>query len=233
MRSPKFIGVYAPVKEQRNNTRARLYFAWNLDRDRYAVQQLDGAYMAKGAPRLVDAREFATSWRPQPKILAVPLSTPDFRPLLTAPPPRAAELTDATLDALNKARQARQVEQDLRDGFNKAFRALNRPRDRRGALAALATLADAKKGVVPVHKHMFRDFGVALRKKSLNDLALLHARRVVELAPEDDHAHFNMARICDALGMRAEALAHLEKAVSIDSGEEVYHKMLAWIRARK
>lgn len=228
MRAPKFIGVYSPPARDDSRARSPLCFAWKLDAEKYAVQQIDGAYLPKGAPRLVSAYEFESEWRQRSNVLAMPVSTPDFRPLLIPSP--ATELTDASLEELNKARRIKRVETDLRDGFNKAIRALNRPRDRKGALAALEALAKTTKGVAPAHKHMFRDFGVTLRKKSLYEPALLCARRVVDLAPDDDHAHFNLARIFHALGMNAEAITHVKKAISLDSREEVYHKLLAWIK---
>ena len=77
------------------------------------------------------------------------------------------------------------------------------------------------------------DFGVRLRQNSQPDLALLFTRKAVELAPEDDHAHFNLARILCSLGMYDEAAAHVATALSVSSEEPLYFKLLEHIRELK
>ena len=106
-------------------------------------------------------------------------------------------------------------------------------RERKAALLALEQLAHTKEGITPSHKHMFRDFGVRLRQNSQPDLALLFTRKAVELAPEDDHAHFNLARILCSLGMYDEAAAHVATALSVSSEEPLYFKLLEHIRELK
>ena len=103
----------------------------------------------------------------------------------------------------------------------------------KAALLALEHLAQTKDGIIPAHKHMFRDFGVRLRQNSQPDLALLFSRKAVELAPEDDHAHFNLARILCSLGMYDEAAAHIATALSVSSEEPLYFKLLEHIRELK
>lgn len=235
MGTPKFLGVFsrAQILQKQVRTRKRLYFVWEVDKAAYAIQELNEAMVPKSPPTLITPAKLQTGFRYEPGILAAPISLPDLRHLQkgeVSKPKEAAELTDATLQELEKARQARQVENDLRSSFAKALRALSRPRDRKGALAALETLAEARKGIVPVHKHMFRDFGVSLRKKSLPELALRCCRRVVELAPNDDHAHFNLARILGILGFYDEASAHLKTAMKLDGKEPVYGRLLSHLQ---
>ena len=135
--------------------------------------------------------------------------------------------------ALEKARKAKQVENDMRDNFARAMRALNRPRDRKGALVALDQIIRVKKGIVPEHRHMFRDFGVSLRKKAQYELALASAMRALELSPGDDHAHFNIARILDSMGRYSQANEHLRKALQLDASEKVYGRMQAYLRSKR
>ena len=125
------------------------------------------------------------------------------------------------------------VESKLRETFRHTLLRLKRPRERKAALLALEHLAQTKDGIIPAHKHMFRDFGVRLRQNSQPDLALLFSRKVVELAPEDDHAHFNLARILCSLGLYDEAAAHIGTALSMSSGEPLYFKLLEHIRELK
>ena len=233
MRKPKFLGVYSKVLPKAGKRPGKqFYFVWELDKNIYAIQLLNDAMIPQASPELASAARLRTGFKLEPGILAAPITTPDFRQLAAQEgkkPPQAAELTDATLKQLEQARKIKQVETDMRDNFEKAIRALSRPRDRKGALIALEQIATAKKGIMPVHKHMFRDFGVSLRKKSLPELALKYASRVVELAPNDDHAHFNIARILAILGYYDQAQSHLDRAKSLDSKEKVYKKFQSYL----
>lgn len=201
-----------------------MYFVWQLPDGNYAVQELDPALSPRGRAVAVSASRFDRTYQPEPSILAAPVTTPDFRQIRPSAP-KMAELTDDTLAQLEKARRAKQVETDLRDSFAKALRALSRPRDRKGALAAIERIAATKQGIVPEHKHMFRDFGVTLRKKSLPELSLQCARRAVELAPNDDHARFNLARILGMLGKYDAAADQLGIARKLEPREDVYARL--------
>lgn len=143
----------------------------------------------------------------------------------TAAPKRAYDL--------EAARKAKVVESKLRETFRQTLLRLKRPRERKAALLALEQLAQTKDGITPAHKHMFRDFGVRLRQNSQPDLALLFSRKAVELAPEDDHALFNLARILCSLGLYDEAAIHIGTALSMSSGEPLYFKLLEHIRELK
>ena len=238
MRNPKFLGVYSgkdPSRGAPGKSGKRFHFVWDLGNACFAIQALDNAFTPIEKPRLLSAAQLKANLRMEPGIMAAPISAPDFRGLQPPAQPRttATELTDASIDELEKARKAKQVEADLRNNFDKALRALSRPRDRKGALAAISQIAEATEGIVPAHKHMFRDFGVSLRKKSLPELALSCAKRSLELAPNDDHAHFNMARLLSILDMREEAEAHLIQAMRLDRNEKIYPRMLAWLRGER
>lgn len=238
MRNPKFLGVYSGRSLGRGpdgKAAKRFYFVWDLDSACFAAQALDNSFTPVEKPRLLSQAQLKASLKLEPGILAAPLSLPDFRGIQqpAKPKARASELNDAAILELEKARKAKQVEMDLRNNFDKAMRALSRPRDRKGALAAIGQIVEMTEGIVPSHKHMFRDFGVSLRKKSLPELALRCAKRTLELAPNDDHAHFNMARLLSVLGLYDQAEAHLNTAIKLDRNEKIYPKMMAWIKKER
>jgi len=149
-----------------------------------------------------------------------------------APAPSAPPATQKAYD-LEAARKAKAVESQLRETFRQTLLRLKRPRERQAALLALEQMANATEGITSSHKHMFRDFGVRLRQNSQPDLALRFTRKAVELAPEDDHAHFNLARILCSLGMYDEAAAHISTALSMAGDEPLYFKLLTHIRELK
>lgn len=224
MRNPKFLGVYSLKKELAGGKKPR-FFVWELPNGYYAVQRLNSALAQTGAAKGVQPGIFKDAFVAEPSILAAPVTTPDFRPIIKASspvPPREEATPDETLASLERARKAKQLEVNLRDSFDKAMRAITRPRDRKGGLAALERIANTTEDIEPSHKFMFRDFGVTLRKHTLHDLALTCAKKVVALAPHDDHARFNLARILALLGRYEEAQKQLAAAMKLDPGEEIY-----------
>ena len=134
---------------------------------------------------------------------------------------------------LEAVRKAKVVESKLRETFRQTLLRLKRPRERKAAMLALEQLAKTTDGITPSHKHMFRDFGVRLRQNSQPDLALLFSRKAVELSPEDDHAHFNLARILCALGKYDEAAVHISAALRVAGDDPLYSKLLAHIHELK
>lgn len=233
MRNSKFIGVFSRSSNIGKKAGKELYFVWENEDKSYIIQKLNEAFIPVTAAEKISSKVLQSAFNYEPGLLAAPVSVPDLSHLALEQQKKqvakSAELTDAALFELEQARKAKQIETDMRNNFQRALKALNRPKDRKGALAALEQIANAKEGIVPVHKHMFRDFGVSLRKKSLSELALQCASRVLELSPNDDHAHFNLARILYMLGLYDQAQTHIEKAMEIDNSEDIYKKFLNYI----
>lgn len=180
-----------------------------------------------GAP----ARFVAEKTRPQLRGVDLSVSESDAlspHPLQTTGPAVVNRVYDP-----EAARQAKMTESKLREAFRQALLRLKRPRERRGALKTLEQLAETTENICIAHKHMFRDFGVRLRQSAHPDLALLFSRKVVQLAPNDDHAHFNLARVLCTLGQYDEAAAHIRAAMNMDGDEHLYFRMLVYIRKEK
>lgn len=222
MRNPKFLGVYSRRNVKGRKGRIPSWFAWILPDGSYAVQPLDQAYTPLGPAEAVSPEEFESLFKLEPAILAVPVITPDFS-WLGVPRPGAPQKAKSA--AQERVIKARQVEASLRDSFDKALRGLSRPRDRKAALASIERIAGTRQGIVKEHKHMFRDFGVALRKKALLGLALACAGRAVELSPDDDHARFNLARLLGMAGRFDDANEQLDIAQKLDPTEKVYSRL--------
>lgn len=236
MRPPKYLGVYSQPSAKADGSHKTLFFVWELAEAGYAVQQLDSAFQPRAEARRVSVARFAAHFRAEPSILAMPMTMLDVRALADlpeSPAPAESESNDDLLNGLDNARRAKQTEITLRENFRKAFLRLKRPRERQAAITALEQLAAATENISPVHKHMFRDFGAKLRKTAMPDLALLFGKRALELAPKDDHAHFNLARILCAMGAYDEAAAHIHTAMRLDAREALYPRMLAHIRKEK
>jgi hypothetical protein len=85
----------------------------------------------------------------------------------------------------------------------------------RDSLRQLGEMAETEQAIEPAHKFMFADFSMGLRKRNWLPLALAHAEKVVSLAPDDEHAHFNIARIHWQMGDGDKARESLSEALRI------------------
>ncbi len=241
MQGKTYLGVYS-IRAKDAAARKRLFFVWADGDGGYIVQLLDGAYQPTGPVRSVNFSVFQGQFVYEPSILAAPLSAgreTDAEPAphggaAHTPPPMDAPASSPPSEAPDKAaEEAKEVESFLRSHFNKAMRRIKRPEERAAALESLKTLADVEEGIVPEHKHMFTDFGITLRKNELLELALSCSRRVLDLAPNDDHAHFNIARILYEMGRVDDAEQHLLAALDLAPEELVYIKMLKYIQKQR
>lgn len=228
MHLPKYIGVYSHNLSRQTETGKSLYFVWETPEGNHLIQQVDGTFKPKGELQSISAEELAIDFQLQPRMQVAP-----------AIPFSALQSSLSTVDGAQACPNsdpdelAQSVEATLRDNFRRAMLRLKRPRERQAAIGALEQLASVTENITPVHKHMFRDFGVNLRRNDMPDLALLFGKRVLELAPDDDHAHFNFARILCALGAYNEAAAHVRTAIRLDKDERIYSKMLLYLQKEK
>jgi len=65
------------------------------------------------------------------------------------------------------------------------------------------------------HKHLFNDFGINLRKNEMYDQAVEYYARALELSPNDENLHYNIAKAHSFAGNDIKALEHLHSALSI------------------
>lgn len=261
MQSPQYIGVYSLRNKLQGGPKA-LYFVWQTEAGDYIVQRIDSARKPVGVPERVAHDVLLHNFVPEapptpqpvvPQADAAPSSgarpqqeqqeasarraAPEQEQQLIFAPSQPAEDTsgdgDEEFRRLELARKAKQIEASMRETFRKTLLRLKRPKERHAALTALEQMAESKEGIVPEHRHMFRDFGVQLRKQSQPDTALPFSRRVVKLAPGDDHALFNMARVLCDLRKFEEAEQLLAQAMKIDASEPVYRRLRDYIMREK
>jgi len=222
-----FVGVYsssAPRQEagRGSGKRKRYWFAWDCGDAGYRVQELDGAFQPLGAVLSIDPSAFPVAFSREPAILAAPIvrrpsyaSQGDVPPQAKTPEQRAAERAE--------------VESFLRAHFSVLLLKARRGDDLPGTFKALQDIAAVEEGIVPEHKYMFAEFGITLRKGQLPEIALAHAKRVLLLAPDDSHAHFNIARIYHTLGRLVAAEQHLMVALEFSPDLEYARDFLAYM----
>ena len=222
MSTAAFIGVYSSLtsgpQEKRSTTKRKQYwFVWDNEHAGYSVQALDGAFTPQGEALVIETSTFHATFSREPTIFAVPARRSPVPALSLQPQPEQ--------QAANRA----EVENFLRSHFGALLLKIRRGDDLPDSLKALQDLAEVEEGIVPEHKYMFAEFGINLRKGSMPEIALSHAKRVLTLAPGDSNAHFNIARIYHTLGRLDEAEQHLLAALEFAPDLEYARDFLAYI----
>ena len=126
----------------------------------------------------------------------------------------AGQLHEAQIDYA----QVRAVDEDnIRANFGLGLVYLSLGQEEKAAYV-FERLIELKETFAPQHKHLFNEFGISLRKRGLLDRTLIYYSKALELSPDDENLHFNLAR-CHFERKDAPALfAHLRVALQIDPG---------------
>jgi len=70
------------------------------------------------------------------------------------------------------------------------------------------------------NKHLFNEFGIILRKKSMFEKAVCYYERCAELDDSDENILFNLARAFYHLKNKDDAVKYVNKSLSINPNHE-------------
>ena len=98
------------------------------------------------------------------------------------------------------------------------------------ALLVLDQLIELESAFSPVYKHLFNEFGIALRKKGLHGEALKYYLKARKLCGDDENLLFNIGRLLFEMGDRARAESVLEKALAMAPDFAEAYKLFSHIR---
>ncbi len=204
-----FVGVFSRKNSQGVK---HYYFVW-VQGDIFSVQKLNDFFQPTEMLRHVDSQSFKAYYVHEPSIKKHPRG---FTP--------AAEKKDSVAPVSDE-----NVETYMRDLFKKATSRLNHEETRSSALPILENLLEVEEGITKEHKHMFNDFGIEMRKSKMHNHALAFCKRTISLSKNDDHAHFNAARILIEMGEYDEAEQHVLTAQYLNPDSRIYKKTLEYI----
>ncbi len=203
-----FIGVFSRTDSMGEKT---YYFVWTMG-ELYSVQKLNSAFQPAGILKTIDSTSFTSMFVHEPHVQKYPKGE-----------------AHRFLSAGKKVAQEDEVEENLRELFRKAMVRIKRTGSTESALPIIQNLLEVQEGITEKHKHMFNDFGIEMRKKKCYSEAIAFAQRTLVLTHNDDHAHFNVARILIEMGDYDEAEQHILTAQYINPDSRIYKKTLQYI----
>lgn len=209
----------------------------------WKVQPLTSNLVPVGTPRQVEAQEFAASYKHEPDFYVDPnriisLMPEGDRPQAVSLPAQVAGAVrdsdaerhiNAEAQAAMRLREVERLENEARADFGMGltfFRAGNT----RKAMEIFSSIAEREVAWQPEHKHMFCEFGTGLRKTRLLDVALKHYFKALEMAPEDEHLHHNIARVYYEQNKYDNCRQWLEKSLEINPELTPSQQFLSFLR---
>jgi len=83
------------------------------------------------------------------------------------------------------------------------------------------------------HKHLFNEFGIRLRMARLDHEALSYYTKALEISPDDENLHYNMARAAFDMGEAEEAAQHLGRCLALNPGHEEAKRFLNFLNRKQ
>ncbi len=83
------------------------------------------------------------------------------------------------------------------------------------------------------HKHLFNEFGINLRKAGMHDEAKDYYLRALELSPEDENLHYNLARAAFDKGEVKMAAQHLGACLKLNPGHPEARQFVDYLRRKR
>lgn len=117
-------------------------------------------------------------------------------------------------------------EEDIRANFGLGLAYLGAGK-KDDALGVLGKLMSLDLAFEAGHKHMFNSFGIQMRKSGMLGEAIDYYKKAISLHPQDEHLHFNMARVLHAGDNHPACCESLVNALGINPE---FHEAAAFLK---
>jgi len=197
-----YLGVYASTSafgfelDFAKPQQVYLWFVWEQAHS-YVLQRFDTNTSESHVTFFIDDDTFSQSLVAQPHVTVLPRESPrceatyvnridDGHASDEAAPARVSHTEKELYDAVK-------LDTVLRGDFAVAL--IKYKQTGKSAVFDAFKNAHTRNAIIVAHKHTFAEFGSALRKLSLLEIALKMYQQALDLAPHDPHARCNLGRI--------------------------------------
>lgn len=212
----------------------RFWFAFRTPDGNFKVQPLTSTMVPVGTPRDVSEEEFRKNFEHEPDFYVDPARVISLMPEKDRPQPVASATPGVSerkpvCDSAERAALLEKQENEARTDFGMGLTHFRRGNTRK-ALDIFNGIVERQVDWDADHKHMFCEFGTGLRKTRLLDVALKHYFKALELAPQDEHLHHNIARVFYEQNKYDSCREWLEKSLEINPGLAPSHQFLDFLK---
>lgn len=205
----EFLGVYSTVENRVLEGKPVVvkcnWYAWDWDGGTVAVQEVSPEWEFIGSSKIIVRAELESRF-------SFLQEEPPQKPTLPKAPEKGHRARTGIGDARTLDGILHLAEETARGDFASGVSALTLG-DRQRAMFAFERPLEMEVPWRPRHKFMFSRFGVELRKLKIYGLALRHHIRAMELAPNDEHIWFNLARVHYAMGNWDKAMEYIQRVL--------------------
>jgi len=221
------VGAGATV---RKTTQTMYWYAEEDEAGQIWIQPLNPNYVPSGPKQEISKDDFLEHYAPEPEFYTSKVY-PSIRKLnQTIAKAERHRANGETYSAEMEYGHALKVdEENIRANFGLGLTYLERGEKGR-ADNIFQRLVKMEAAFEAEHKHLFNDFGINLRKNEMYDQAVEYYARALELSPNDENLHYNMARACFAKSDLEKTVTHLRAALQLNKNLEIAQKFLLYLK---
>ncbi len=197
--------------------------------DDIECQPLNPNYVPSGPKRKISMEELIAKFSPEP----------EFYQMSVYPRMRDMELSIIKGDSHREkgetfaaeyeyGRALKVDEENVRANFGIGLTYMERG-EREKAVNIFERLVKLDGAFGKEHKHLFNEFGISLRKSRMLQQAVEYYRRALELSPDDENLHTNLARALLETKDINGCLEHIFKALDLSPGHKISVTFLQWM----
>jgi tetratricopeptide (TPR) repeat protein len=213
----------------RKSIQKTFWFCIEDDDDHVEVQPLNVNYIPSGPKKKITKDEFLSIFSPEPEMYVTNVF-PKMRELnkTIARAERYRNNKEYYSAEMEFNNALRVDEENVRANFGLGITYLERGENNK-ANNIFERLVKLDAAFQEEHKHLFNEFGINLRKNKMIDQAIIYYTRAEELAIQDEHLFYNMARAYLEKKDLANTLRYLLKSLEMDPKLDVSIKFLMWL----
>ncbi|SOB59524.1 TPR repeat-containing protein [Pseudodesulfovibrio profundus] len=207
------VGTGTTAKKQQSKN---LWFAKQCDEDSYAIRKINPQFVPVGDETYVDRETLLSEYTPE-----VEIHNQQVQPAMAALNKTLAKgdkhrEDNKPLSAEMEYTRALDVDEtNVRAIFGLGLVYLER-NDREKGLAVFDQLVAMEAAFDEDHKHLFNEFGIALRKNQLYEESIRYYTRASELTEDDENLFYNLARVFYEKNDWEHCFLFVEKALKLD-----------------
>ncbi len=214
----------------RKTTQTMYWFAEEDEEGRIWIQPLNPNYVPSGPKQEIPKEQFLEQYAPEPEFYSSKVY-PNIRKLnQTIAKAERHRINGESFSAEFEFGNALRVdEENIRANFGLGLTYLERGETSK-ADNIFQRLIKMESTFDTEHKHLFNEFGINLRKNEMYDQATEYYAKALELSPNDENLHYNMARACFAKADIQKTIEHLRMALSLNKDLEIAKKFLIYLK---